>query len=110
MPEAAPLGPGGPFPEIRDAFTQKRTWALALVFLALLIFAVHWPSVFGIMWEFSLLCCFPAGLFVWAAVSSGAVRKPPMSKIVIAVLVVHCLLLATTAYLWRKSPKMIDGD
>jgi hypothetical protein len=110
MPEVAPLGPSGPFSEIRDAFTHKRTWVLALVSLAFLIFAVRWPSVFGIIWEFSLLCCFPAGLFVWAAVSSGAVRKPPMTKIVITVLVVHCLLLATTAYLWRKSPKLINGD
>jgi len=110
MPEVAPLGPGGPFPEIRDAFTQTRTWILALVFLAFLIFAVRWPSIFGIIWEFSLLCCFPAGLFVSAAVSSGAVRKPPMAKIVIAVVAVHGLLLATTMYLWRKSPKIIDAD
>jgi hypothetical protein len=106
MPEVAPLRPGGPFPEIRDAFTQKRTWVLAVGFFAVLIFAVHWPSI----WEFSLLCCFPAGLFVWAAVSSGAVRKPPMAKIVIGVVMVHCLLLATTVYLWSRSPKIIAGD
>lgn len=85
MPEAAGLTHGGPFPEIQDAFTQKRTWGVALGFLAVLVFMVRWPNIFGIIWEFSLLCCFPAGLFIWAAVSSGAVRKPPMTKIVIMV-------------------------
>jgi peptidoglycan/LPS O-acetylase OafA/YrhL len=71
---------------------------------------VRWPSTFGIIWEFSLLCCFPAGLFVWAAVSSGAVHRPPMAKIVIIVVVLHCLLLAGTVYLWSRNPKSITGD
>jgi hypothetical protein len=110
MPEFAPLERAGPFPEIRDAFTQKPTWILALGFFAILIFAVGWPSTFGIILEFSFLCCFPTGLFVWAVVSSGAVHKPPMAKIVIIVAVVHGLLLAATVYLWRKSPKIIAGD
>ena len=56
MPEFVPLRPGRPFPEIRDAFTQKRTWVLVLVFFAVMIFAARWPTI----WEFSLLCCFPA--------------------------------------------------
>lgn len=100
MAEVAPLRRDVPFPEIRDAFTHKRTWFVALAFFALLIFMVRWPSTFGIVWEFSLLCCFPAGLFVLAAaVSSGAVHKPPMGKIVTIVVVVHCLLLAGTIYL-----------
>lgn len=94
MPEVAPRRRDGPFPEIQDAFTQKRTWVLALGFFAVLICMVRWPNIFGIIWEFLLLCCFPAGLFVWAAVSSGAVHKPPMTKIVIIVVVLHCLLLA----------------
>jgi hypothetical protein len=106
MPEVAPLRPDGPFPEIRDAFTQRRTWALVLGFFAVMIFAARWPTI----WEFSLLCCFPAGLFIWAAVSSGAVRKPPMAKIVITVVVLHGLLLAGTVYLWSRNPKSITGD
>ena len=110
MPEAAGLTHGGPFPEIQDAFTQKRTWGVALGFLAVLVFMVRWPNIFGIIWEFSLLCCFPAGLFIWAAVSSGAVRKPPMTKIVIMVVALHCLLLAGTVYLWSRNPKSITGD
>ena len=105
-----PLESDDPFPEIRDAFTQKRTWVVALVFFALLVFMIRWPSIFGIIWEFSLLCCFPAGLFVWAAVSSGAVHKPPMAKIVIIAVVLHCLLLAGTVYLWSRNPKSITGD
>jgi hypothetical protein len=107
---AAPLRPDGSFPEIRDALTQKRTWILVFGFFAVLSLAVRWPGIFGIIWEFSLLCCFPTGLFVWAAVSSGAVRKPPMAKIVIIVVVVHCLLLATTVYFWSKSPKLITDN
>jgi len=110
MPEVARLTHGSPFPEIRDAFTQKRTWVVALVFFALLIFMVRWSSTFGIIWEFSLLCCFPAGLFIWAAVSSGAVRKPPMAKIVITVVALHGLLLAGAVYLWSRNPKSITGD
>jgi len=110
MSEVAGLTHGSPFPEIRDAFTQKRTWGIALGLLAVLGFMVRWPNIFGIMWEFSLLCCFPAGLFIWAAVSSGAVRKPPMAKIVIMVVALHALLLAGTVYLWSRNPKSINGD
>lgn len=110
MPEVAGLTHGGPFPEIRDVFTQKRTWGVALGFLAFLVFMVRWPNIFGIIGEFSLLCCFPASLFIWAAVSSGAVRKPPMTKIVITVIALHCLLLAGTVYLWSRNPKSITGD
>jgi hypothetical protein len=110
MPEVARLTHGGPFPEIRDAFTQKRTWGVALGFLAVLVCMVRWPNIFGIIWEFSLLCCFPAGIFVWAAVSSGAVHKPPMAKTVIMVVVLHCVLLAGTVYLWSRNPKSITGD
>jgi hypothetical protein len=100
----------GSFPEILDAFTQKRTWLAAIVFFALLIFMLRWPSFFGIIWEFSLLCCFPAGVFVWAAVSSGAVHKPPMARIVITVVLLHCALLAGTVYLWSRNAKSITGD
>jgi len=110
MAQGAPHRRDSPFPEIRDAFTQKQTWVVAIVFFALLIFMVRWPSIFGIVWEFSLLCCFPAGLFVWAAVSSGAIHKPPMAKILIIVIVLHCLLLAGTVYLLRRNPKSITGD
>jgi hypothetical protein len=110
MPEAAPLRRDGPFPEIRDAFTYKRTWVIALGLFAVLIFMVRWPTIFGIVWEFSFLCCFPAGIFVWAAVSSGAVHKPPMAKIVIILFVLHCLLLAGTVYLWSRNPKSITGN
>ncbi len=110
MAEVVPSRRDVPFPEIRDAFTQKRTWAIALVFFALLIFMVRWPSIFGVVWEFSLLCCFPAGFFVWAAVSSGVVHKPPMAKIVITVVILHCVLLAGTVYLWSRNPKSITGD
>lgn len=98
MPEVAPFGRDGPFPEIRDAFSYKRTWFIALVCVAVLIFMVRWPDIFGFIWEFLLLCCFPAGIFVWAAVSSREVRKPPMGKIVIIIGVLHCLLLAGTVY------------
>lgn len=52
MPEVAPLIRDGPFPEIQDVFTQKRTWVLALAFFAVLIFVVRWPNIFGIIWEF----------------------------------------------------------
>lgn len=110
MAEVAPHSRISPFPEIGDALTQKRTWVVALFFFALLISMVHWPSVFGIVWEFSLLCCFPAGLFVWVAVSSGAIHKPRMAKIVIIVIVLHGALLAGTVYLWRRNPKSITGD
>ena len=110
MPEVARLTHGNPFPEIRDAFTQKRTWGIAFGFLAVLVVMVRWPDVFGVTWEFLLLCCFPAGLFIWAAVSSGAVRKPPMAKIVITVVALHGLLLAATVYLWSRNPKSINGD
>ena len=106
MSEIASLRQDGPFPEIRDAFTKKRTWILALVFFAVLIFAVRWPLAY----EFSILCCFPAGLFVWAAVSSGAIHRPPMTKIVVAVVVLHCVLLTSTLYLWSKYPKGRTGD
>src|SRR5215469_12286673 len=110
MAGVAPVRRDVAFPEIRDAFTRKQTWVVALVFFALLIFTVRWPNIFGIVWEFSLLCCFPAGLFVWAAVSSGAIHKPPMAKILIIVIVLHCLLLAGTVYLLRRNPKSITGD
>jgi peptidoglycan/LPS O-acetylase OafA/YrhL len=105
MAGVMPLRREGPFPEIRDAFTQKRTWLFALGYLAILISAVRWPLV----WELSLLC-FPAGVFCWVAISSGAIRRPPMLRIVITVVAVHCLLLAGTLYLWSKSPQRIDGD
>ena len=110
MPEVAPLRRDGPFPEIRDAFTHKRTWAIALGFVAVLICMVRWPTIFGIVWEFSLLCCFPAGLFIWAAVASGAIHKPPMGRIVMILVILHCLLLAGTVYLWHRDPKSITGD
>jgi hypothetical protein len=110
MPEVTLLGRDVPFPEIRDAFTQKRTWVIALGFLAVLICMVRWPNIFGVIWEFSLLCCFPAGLFIWAAISSGAVHKPPMGKIVVTVIVLHCSLLAGTVYLWISNRKSITGD
>ena len=106
MFEVARLRRDGPFPAIREALTQKRTWLLALVFFAVLIFAVRWPLVF----EFLLLCCFPAGLFVWAAVSSGAIRRRPMIRIVVTVVLLHCLLLAGTLYLWSQYPKSRSGD
>jgi hypothetical protein len=110
MAEVGPFRREGSFPEIRDAFTQKRTWVVTLVLFALLIFMVRWPRTFGIIWEFSLLCCFPVGLFVWAAVSSGAVHKPPMAKIVTIVIALHFVLLAGTVYLWSRNPKRITGD
>lgn len=31
MAEVAPFKPDVPFPEIRDAFTQKRTWVVAQI-------------------------------------------------------------------------------
>ena len=110
MRDVAPLGRDGPFPEIRDAFTQPRTLVLALAFCAFLFCMVRWPNIFGVIWEFSLLCCFPAGLFVWAAISSGAVHKPPTAKIVAVVATLHCLLLAGTVYLWSRNPKSITGN
>ena len=110
MAEIAPVRRDVAFPEIRDAFTRKQTWVVALVFLALLIFMFRWPNIFGVVWELSLLCCFPVGLFVWAAISSGAVHKPPMAKIVIIVVVLHCVMLAGTVYLWSRNPKSITGD
>jgi hypothetical protein len=33
-----------------------------------------------------------------------------MAKIVIIVVVLHCLLLAGTVYLWSRDPKSITGD
>lgn len=110
MAEVAPPRRDGPFPEIRDAFTQKRTWVIALALCAFLFCMVRWPNIFGVVWEFSLLCCFPAGLFVWAAISSGAVHKPPMARIVVIVAALHCVLLAGTVYLWSRNPKSITGD
>lgn len=110
MAEVAPVRRDVPFPEIRDVFTRKRTWGLALGFFVVLIVMAEWPNIFGVIWEFSLLCCFPAGLFIWAVVSSGAIRKPPMAKIVITVVVLHALLLAGTVYLWSRNPKSITGD
>lgn len=77
-----------------------------LASLFTLIFAVRWPSV----WEFSLLCCFPAGLFCWAAVSSGAIHNPPMTRVVTTVVVIHCLLLAGTLYLWNEYPRSRTAD
>jgi hypothetical protein len=110
MAEIAPGRRDDPFPEIRDALTQKRTWILALACVGLLAFMVHWPSIFGIVWEFSFLCCFPAGIFVWAVISSGAAHKPPMGKIVAIVLVLHCVLLVATGYLWSRNAKSITAD
>ena len=94
------------FPEIRDALTRKGTWIWALGFLALLIAALHWPFV----WEFTLLCCFPAPLFCYGAVRSGVIHSPGMTKIVVTVVVLHCVLLAGTLYLWSEFPKSISGD
>ncbi len=105
MPGGMPFGRDGPFPEIRDAFTQRRTWLFVFGYLFILIYAVHWP----VAWEFSLLCL-PAGVFCWAAISSGAIRKRTMLRTVIKVAAVHCVLLAGALYLWNKSPQRIDGD
>jgi hypothetical protein len=105
MPGVMPLERDGPFAEIRDAFTQKRTWLFALRYLFILIYAVRWP----VAWELSLLCL-PAGLFCWAAISSGAIRRRTMLRTVTKVVAVHCVLLAGTLYLWSKSPRRIDGD
>lgn len=43
MAQGSPGRQDGPFPEIRDVFTQKQTWAVAIVFSALLILMVRWP-------------------------------------------------------------------
>lgn len=43
MAQGSPGRRDGPFPEIRDVFTQKQTWAVAIVFSALLIVMVRWP-------------------------------------------------------------------
>lgn len=110
MAELAPARRDVQFPEIRDAFTRKRTWVIALVLFALLISMVRWPNIFGVVWEFSLLCCFPAGLFVWDAISSGVIHKPPMARIVTVVVVLHCALVAGTVYLWHRNPKTITDD
>ena len=48
-----------PFPEIREAITRWQTWVALLGFFGVLSFAIHWPALY----EFLLLCCFPAGLF-----------------------------------------------
>ena len=109
-PEVAPLKRDGPFPEFENALTQRRTWILLVGFCASLVLTGRWPNIFGFIWELSLLCCFPAGLFVWAAISSGAVHKPPMGKIVIIIVALHGLLLAGTVYLWSRDPKSITGD
>jgi hypothetical protein len=94
------------FPEIRSALSHKQTWILVLGFFAALIAALYWPFA----WEFSLLCCFPAPLFCYGAVRSGVIHRPGMMRIFIAVVVVHCILLAATLYLWREFPKSITGD
>jgi hypothetical protein len=100
---------GGSFTELRDAFSQKQTWLLAIGLLIILILVFCWPS-FGIVWEFLFICCFPVGLFCFALIRSGAIRRPPMTKIVVVAITVHCLLLAGTLYLWRAYPKTRTGD
>ena len=109
MPEIAFHTNGAPFLELRDALTKKRTWAIIFAYLASLFLMARWPNIFGIAFEFSLLC-FPVGLFVWAAIFSGAIHRPPMTKIVITIIVFHCAMLAGTVYLWRRNPKSITGD
>ncbi len=110
MAELAPLERDDPFPEIREAFAHKRMWVIAFAFCAFLFCMVRWPNIVGVIWEFSFLCCFPAGLFVWGAISSGAVHKPPMTKIVVIVGGLHCVMLAGTVYVWSRNPKSITGE
>lgn len=105
MSEAMSISRGGPFPEIRDAFTQRRTWGFVLGYVAILIFGVRWPLAFELLGLW-----FPVALFCWAAISSGAIRKLPMLRIVIAVVMGHSLLFAGALYVWSKSPQRIDGD
>ena len=95
-----------PFPEIRDALLRKTTWVWVSAFFAAMFVALYWPFV----WEFSLLCCFPVPLFCYGAISSGVIHRPGVKRICIAVVAVHCLLLAGTLYLWRVSPKSVGGD
>lgn len=94
------------FPEIRVALTHKRTWILLVGALAISIAAIRWPF----LWEFSLLCCFPVPLFIYGSVRSGVIHTPGMVKIFTTLVVIHCVLLAGTLYLWRTSPKSVTGD
>jgi len=94
------------FPETREALAHKRIWVLSVGVLAMSILVIRWPSV----WEFSLLCCFPVPLFCYGSVRSGVIHRPGMLKIFITLVMVHCVLLAGTLYLWRMSPKSVTGD
>jgi len=96
----------GAFPEIRDALTHKATWIWIVGYIAVLIVAIRWPF----LWEFSVLCCFPAPFFCYGVIRSRAIHSPGIMKIAVAVAAIHCVLLAGTLYLWKNFPKSITGD
>ena len=107
MSEIARADRDGPFLEIRDALTRKEAWLWLLGLFAVFVVAVRLPFV----WEFSLLCCItPAPLFCYGTVRSGVIHQPGITKVLVTIAALHCLLITSTLYLWKKSPKSINGD
>lgn len=75
-------------------------------FVVVILGLFYWWPTFATFWRFVSLCFFPAVVPIsYGVVRSGMALRAPRVRIVVSItILVHCGLLAGTAYLWRAFP------